>query len=288
MEKQDHENGGLYVMGPGESPLAQERGKRRTKKEKENDRIEAELKQRCAAINSPESPRFSYERSALFGTINFRLFIHLGKELLLERLLSADEVGRLLNQDLEKYTFLPGYRAICSYENGDIEAEIRPIINIRPRGSLFQVGISGTQYILGRLSGEKSPEKLKYPDKYPDFQLSDENRGITLRIGESSPLFSLLFHSQTTIKIIGLKLSKISEAIDYLEQISNAAFFWIDLKFALPLNLVKSQFSQTGTFVYSIKPQFPHKSFDNTPYRYTGMREAQKRCRSNNFWHFTK
>jgi hypothetical protein len=136
----------------------------------------------------------------------------------------ADTADKLNKTDFEKYRFIQGYEAICSYEKGEIEAEIKPIRRLARRRLLARISGKSVQEI-----NEKGKINLELEHKLED------GSKISLKLSNPSRLLAtLLGHAYKeelglSLKITGLTISTNKAAVELLEKIANSLFFEIQI-----------------------------------------------------------
>ncbi|MGO8116008.1 hypothetical protein AB9F43_15645 [Rhizobium leguminosarum] len=164
-------------------------------------------------------------------------FVHVelpnGKETRKVTITTKDELKAFLDSPFEKLVFLGDLDAICSYEDGIIEATIRP----------FQPSPSST--VIRRIQSYMDPIEAGV-GKGSTIDLADkDNPALKVTIQPMSAemqgaLTSLPMGSRTTLLISGITVKQHDQALRLLNKIADALFFQIDVCMNLPLRLVKS------------------------------------------------
>lgn len=181
-------------------------------------------------------------------------------------LVSDESVLRLLSIPFEKYVFIAGFEAICSYGDGTIEANLRPLGNGNMPSSFHYRKLFG----LGTSSSADSLESVKLAINAP-LALGLPRIEISL----ASDVFAKLVRSpnryRMTFKISGATISNHDQAALLLRKVSDAIFFQIDLLADAPLSLErqrkrKSPARRVAKSVnLSTDIQYPRTEFDEAP-----------------------
>lgn len=141
-----------------------------------------------------------------------------------------DEAEALLSQPFEKFVFIAGYDAACSYDDDTIEALIIPNqSSLAFRRRLF--GVSPTEEVNpGQQVLEIGPAAF------------DENAKLEIHLG-SARISSLLARTglRPSLVIKGIHIRTHDRALEVLEAIANSLFFEIDVRFNLPLSLLRAR-----------------------------------------------
>ena len=123
----------------------------------------------------------------------------------------------ILSITFEKYTFLDGYDAICSYEDGEIEALVRPLAGFNPR--LLYTRVFG----LSPQDDYESESGISI-----DLEPDEDDNGPTITLGLSQTL--RIFVRSPTKQGLSLTLKDISvtrhdRAVALLQKVVNSLFF---------------------------------------------------------------
>jgi hypothetical protein len=167
------------------------------------------------------------------------------------------QLREVLATRFDRYVVLPPYEAICSYEDGTIEALIRPL-----RGSTGK-------WLLRRLRGEQvSWTDNRMPE--PILLQESEENGIGVSIGHRSADFEALSSrmSSLTVTLTNTGIARHEEAVALLEKISNALFFEIEIKFNIPIALQRIRpLVRPRSRLPSERPElaFPASEYDPQP-----------------------
>ena len=141
---------------------------------------------------------------------------------------SEDEADALMQYPLGEIVFLGEYAAICSYAQGWIEAAVRGH-GLDTRGAIARRNIGSPE-----VRGSEQPQELEIVGP----------EGLTLRLTEKQGcLYSLDYGAQLYVRIEGVGITEHDKAQNLLEDLSNALFLQIDLRFGSPITLAKSRFS---------------------------------------------
>lgn len=179
-------------------------------------------------------------------------------------LLSSDEsILRMLSVPFESYTFISGLDAICSYQDGIIEAAIRPLGNV-PSSFVYRK-------LFGLDSGNAAEtfESIKLEINPPQAGLPK------IEISPASDNFTKLVRSpnrnRMTLKISGSPVTNHDQAALLLKKVADAAFFQIDLLADAPLSLererkrIPSGRRSKKPFSLAADIQYPKTEFDEAP-----------------------
>ena len=164
----------------------------------------------------------------------------------------------------EKYSFLADYEAICSYEDGYIEA------GIRAAGSA-----SSMQAIQRSLFG--NPFLKMFDSKSRGIVVkSNDDSALTIEVSSTSKEFKILSQlngkSELSVKISGASFKQHDLALEFLKKVTGSLFFQMDLLMKIPFILRRE--SQRGNLLRSKKKinmtlkddlQFPSTEFDEAP-----------------------
>jgi hypothetical protein len=182
----------------------------------------AELKRRCAAANlklteipeslAGEAPAFTLEMRS--GRDYRNVYV------------TGSRLNRLLSVDFEKYVFLSGFDAICSYADDIIEAFLRPLDAPLRNFPVTRRFSSPIDFVL-------NPSQPGFP---------------TIEVGRASEPFVALLgrpgiweQRVLTLKITGNGISTHDQAITQLIKTANSVFFQIDLLSDIALSLVRER-----------------------------------------------
>jgi hypothetical protein len=142
----------------------------------------------------------------------------------------------LLESRFEAFVFLGAYAAICSYNDGEIEAFVRPANQFTPSG------------VYRRLTGRQvSPVRASDEELTITIAAAPGENGPTLSLGPmSKTLAAMLGRGETrlrspSLRVRGLSIAQHDQAVRLLERIANSLFFQIDLLANLPLTLVRER-----------------------------------------------
>lgn len=179
-------------------------------------------------------------------------------------LTDLEDVNNLLSVPFERYTLLGNYQAICSYEDGAIEASIAPLGRV-PSTRLLLTRLMGRP-----LSGLSEDEAENFQIKLP----SEGERGeveVSLRAPSQSLkiLSDRLMRPVVSLAITSLEVSRHDEAIDLLERIADSLFFQVDLTLGLPVTLARRRRAMRRGIPRGRRTaadlQFPRHEYDKAP-----------------------
>jgi hypothetical protein len=187
-----------------------------------------------------------------------RVSMKCGRETRVINLYSEASINSFLSIPFEKYVFLSGLDAICSYEHGAIEAAVRPISN--------------PPTLLGwrRLFGVNSREELNSAK----LDVPPASEGLPhMELGPASKLFSRLTRSPLpprTLKLSGVSVKTHDSALELLNKISGALFFQLDMLSGVPLGLERERRRSPGArtrggSVGAKDLQYPRVQYDSAP-----------------------
>lgn len=169
-----------------------------------------------------------------FGKPVGRLDIPIGRDTRRLIITEPSETAALLDVPFERYRFLSGYEAISSTDDDYIEAAIGPV-EIVP-------GTARLRFSRKFLPSGIGPGSNAWPDP---ILLDDDQKGITLEIGEASDLLTALTpprrmrRRSASLKIRGLGVKTHDDAVQMLSAYSDSLFFQIDARWGVPIQLVR-------------------------------------------------
>jgi hypothetical protein len=224
----------------------------------------ADLEKRCKAANisvirrqEPEQPLL--EANDTYATVQ----LPSGRETRSIPFWSHETIRRFLAIEFEKYVFLPGYEAICSYEYGTIECLTRPIDRI-PTGSIWR-----------KIFGERRAETETPESELAIVVRSDDHPSVCLAIRQSSEELRVLSRGLRSrpglsFRVTGATISRHDEALVLLTKLSNAFFFQLEMSYGISLSLERERTPLLRKRLRPIrqKPedmQFPRQEYDEAP-----------------------
>lgn len=176
---------------------------------------------------------------------------------------SDESILRMLSVPFENYVFISGHEAICSYNEGTIEATIRPLGNT-PSSFVFRrmFSLEGAN-----ATGAMGTVKL---------EINSPQAGLPkIEISPASDNFAKLVRSisrnRITLKLLGCTISTHDQAAQLLRKVADASFFQIDLLADAPLSLEKERKrlpsgGRTKKAVnLAAEIQYPKTEFDEAP-----------------------
>jgi hypothetical protein len=166
--------------------------------------------------------------------------------------MSSDGIVNLLSINFERFVFLSGFDAICSYTDDMIEAAVRPLgeafLMLRRFASFLEFAIDPPQTGL------------------PKIELSTPSRSFATLM-RSSMLGSSRY---LTLKITGGGVSTHDHALSLLRKTADAVFFQMDLLSDIAFTLVRERqrrsprrFRREPTL--SSQLRYPPTEFDDAP-----------------------
>ena len=193
----------------------------------------ADLEKRCAASGRKLS-KGTFEGPNELEEEFVRIEIPNGKETRPCSITTKAGLRAFLESPFERFVFLGDLDAVCSYEDGTIEAVIRPLSQLP--GSIIIRRIQS--YMDPVDAGVGSGSRFDLADQNdPDLKLavqpmSNEMRGMMGVSPDRS--------GKITLQISGVAIKQHDQALRLLTKIADALFFQIDLCMNLPLRLQKS------------------------------------------------
>jgi hypothetical protein len=171
------------------------------------------------------------------------------------------EIVKLSSVAFEKYVFLPDLDAICSYEDGFIEAAVRPL------GPNVALGFVYRR--LFKLDRPNDLEAIRFVIEPPQGDLP------RFELSPASDVFNILVQFQTrfrlTLKLFGCKVTTNDRALALLTKLANSAFFQIDLLSEVAISLERERRQRTATrrprknINLTTDLQYPKREFDEVP-----------------------
>lgn len=154
-----------------------------------------------------------------------------GREKRLLIVTDKEDADNILKINFEKYVFLDQYLAICSYEDGTIEAILEPLSRIN------------TRILYKRLFGIKVEPRsdVKYDEDEITINQPTEAGSIEIHLGYPTLECQTLVPNRTNIslKIKGLSFNTHDKALSILDKLASAVLFQIDLAKEVSLALAR-------------------------------------------------
>jgi len=191
-----------------------------------------------------------------------------GREKRTMPIFDLEDAKKLINVEFEKYVFIEGYEAICSYQDGSIEAYIKFLKPFRAEFALSKLlNIPYSQF-----------KKMKKGDLVFEVRHQPDNKNpITIAISQpSNTILALTWResdeeSGLTIKIKGLEISNNNKAVAILQSPANSLLFEIGTSQDIPLMLEMHQ--ETAPMWFRVLQRktkgspivFPKYQYDVTP-----------------------
>jgi hypothetical protein len=188
-------------------------------------------------------------------------------------LVTEDRARSLLSFSFEKFRFLGDYEAVVNADTGAIEARINNI----GRGLTSKVWQLPGVEVLNASSGNTVEEldadmhgsrRFKAP---ADWRLAVRQGACEIELSPASKEFAALtnssFTTQLTVKVRGIPWSTHEESLKKLDELCNAFFFDLDLRYDLTLGLVQRRQPQIrrARQVLTGKPNFPANKYAPEP-----------------------
>jgi hypothetical protein len=176
-----------------------------------------------------------------------------------------NKANALLAVPFERYRYLEGYEAICSYDDGVIEAAVR---SAGP-------GFAMPTYAFSRLFGQppQPGDDVQWPPRL-EFRDDREGADVALELGPRSDVANVLLNIPgrrgVSFFVRGAKLSRHDQARSLLESYAHALFFQVDAKVGLPIELTRERRREMRR--RRLQPlgsvgdlTFPHTMYDREP-----------------------
>jgi hypothetical protein len=165
----------------------------------------------------------------------------------------------------ERFTFLSGYEAICSYQDGFIEAAFRPTTH----------GLMPSSFTYRRLFGVGTPgESLDLAAV--NLVIEQADQGVPrIEISLASEIFGRIVRTplrqRLTLKLTGCNVARHDHALSLLKKMAGSVFFQIDLLSDVPLVLERERRPSFGAgrprkkVKLQTELQYPKTEFDDAP-----------------------
>ncbi len=186
-----------------------------------------------------------------------RVFMKCGRETRTINLFSEHALGTFLSVPFEKYVFLSGIEAICSYDDGTIEAAVR--------------SMSNSPFTWRSLFGTVDEEGLKTAK----LVMSPDSEGLPrIEISRASTLFSTIARGIGSTRRLTLKLSGVGtkthdSSFDLLNKVAGSLFFQLDMLLGVPLTLERERrrlpLRRRRTSGAVADLQYPRAQYDSAP-----------------------
>jgi hypothetical protein len=224
-----------------------------------HDLLEA-LRSRCDAAKM--TYELSVDPTHPWISINFSA----GKETRSLYIANAQQAKQLLACTFERISYVGDFEAICSYDEGYIEAMLG---GLGAGAGLFRLReLFGVKFARDLNEGTQHLIRISPPKNHPNID-------VTLSLqANNNPFLSRAFSPSrpTTISIRNVEITSNDHAIELLETITNSLLFEIDLRFNIPLTLLRQRrLVGGGMGRIDIKQkllekplQFPSTTYDRT------------------------
>lgn len=177
-----------------------------------------------------------------------------------------EQIEKFLSIPFEKYVFLGDLAAICSYEEGSIEAPLR---SVAPMGSSM---------IRRRLSGRAYDDEKQEAadDVLLDLRSDNTSPNVIITISNISKSLQALLRGPflrsggLSLKISGLQINQHNRALSLLQRYSDSLFFQIDMAIGVPLSLISERRPVRGALRVRSRDditaiQYPKTEYDEAP-----------------------
>src|ERR1019366_1841188 len=143
--------------------------------------------------------------------------------------MDLEDAQALLKQPFEKFLFISGYDAICSYDEDFIEASINP---------------SNTAVFRRRLFGISSNQEFDPTTQVAEIRPVTAHSTQKMLIHLASTRLSAVLVSygpRPSLVIENVQIHTHDRALEVLENVANSLFFEVDVRFNMPLSLARAR-----------------------------------------------
>lgn len=178
---------------------------------------------------------------------------------------TIDNISNLISIPFEKYVFLSGLEAICSYADGTVEAGVKPAVqNFLPSSYTYRRIFGGDWN--PTTGSESSKAIIVSPDRpgMPYIEISPAS-DVYQELCRVPSRFKL------TLKLSGCHLSNHDDALSLLNKVAGAILFQLDLLTDTPLVLererkrIRSRQRVIPRNTDQVELQYPKTQFDSAP-----------------------
>lgn len=228
------------------------------------------------------------EKTGAGGYHYLEIEIPAGRDKRLVSIFTVSHIEELLAIQFEQLRFLDDYLAICSYEEGTIEAEVE-VLSLK-ESFLFDRDFE--DILWSSFSGKAwlTPSRDSLSERGEYFSCSRDDVQISIGPITALKVFrdsgvqywpmkygsagasGLMDHDQrgVSLKIKGLQIRQHDQAVDILERIANSVFFQIDAGTNVPLALKRQppRWEKPPSLPDDSEPfelQFPRYEYDEIP-----------------------
>jgi hypothetical protein len=188
-------------------------------------RLSAELEARCKTAG------LRFERVEDSSIPYFvRVYLPSARDTYPISLFSIDRVQALLGVPFERYVLLGDYAAICSYQDGVIEAFVTSLGSLSSRAVYRQIGALSVDVKVSS-SEEPTPIRLRRLDGPETINLGPATAALDVLVAPRAPT------PRPALRIENVQVARHDDALDLLERLANSFFFQLDLEFDTPLSL---------------------------------------------------
>lgn len=213
---------------------------------KEYERAKSELKNRCEKANLILREE---EEPFKDGIKYLVLELPSGRDKRSYAIWDYANLEQILSIQFENFVFLNPYEAICSYENGTIEALVTTIDRIP------------TSFLRRRLLGRRGMGEDKTSELDLEVLSKDGEKKLNLSpvSKEIEILCSGARRSMLSLKLSGIRVGRHDDAVRILSRMADAFFFQMDLSFGVGLNLARVR----QRYIYLSRMRAPEASLDD-------------------------
>ncbi|MEM5297617.1 hypothetical protein VSR82_25195 [Burkholderia sp. JPY481] len=176
---------------------------------------------------------------------------------------ATHNISGLLSIPFEKYVFLSGLEAICSYADGTVEAGIKPAVqNFLPSTYTYRRIFGGDWK-----PGSEGTKAITVPPDRPGMPHIE----ISLATNAYLELCRVHNRFKPTLKLSGCHLSNHDDALSLLNKVAGAVLFQLDLLTDTPLVLererkrIRSRQRAIPRTTDQVELQYPKTQFDSAP-----------------------
>jgi hypothetical protein len=199
------------------------------------------------------------------STQHLRVGMKSGREIRWLGLWSHASVIQFGSINFEKYIFLAGLEAICSYTDGTIEVGIRPL-----------TGALGARLLFERLLGPDRSDAKSNAERERKILIAPTVEGLpAIELSRATDVFLKLSKSpigqRMTLKLSGCAVKTHDSALALLNKVAGAVFFQLDLLADIPMTLERERRRPPGGRGYrrslneAVNLQYPKTEFDSAP-----------------------
>lgn len=175
-----------------------------------------------------------------------------------------DSIIQFLSIPFEKFVFLSDLQAVCSYDDGTIEAEIRPVGQGLMLPNVMFKRLFGLDRVKDEFIAAAKIELAPMQEGLPTIEISPATKVMTQVSGRPT-------RHRLTLKLTGCHVKTHDSALALLNKVAGAVLFQLDLLIDFPMTLVRERrLSVVGRRSKRKKNlssdlQYPKTEFDGAP-----------------------